>query len=199
MENREYGASTRRSFVAAALVAMLSMALAVAISGCASPSAKSSSNAAASASSRSSQSASSASTSLPALNFQTKDIDGNAVSFADLEGAKLILVNLWEPWCGPCVQELPYLQRLYETYQDRGLVIIGAYTTTSEKSDIVDLINENGITYPILYANNGFTPYKTRYVPTSMLFDGQGRPLLDEPLVGSRSYQQWEELVKEYL
>ncbi len=158
-----------------------------------------SASATASASAQASSGSKSTQAALPILSFQTKDVNGNAVSSADFSEAKVILVNLWEPWCGPCVSELPALQKLYDRYRDQGLVILGAFTTTEEQDDVLDLVDKNGITYPIIVADGSFAPYQTRYVPTSMLFDGQGRPLLDEPVIGAQSYAQWEKLVLSYL
>ena len=61
------------------------------------------------------------------MQFTTTDLDGATVTLSDFADAKLILVNFWEPWCGPCVGELPDLARLYDTYRDRGLVILGVF------------------------------------------------------------------------
>ena len=202
MTERDFATLAIRSKKLRVIAAMLcAICIVAGLMGCSSKSSSSNgtSSVRSTTSSQASSNAQSQGATLPDLSFQTKDINGNAVSIADFTNAKLILVNLWEPWCGPCVAEIPSLQSLYERYRDDGLVIIGAYSTTSQKDDILSLIEEDGITYPIVYANNGFTPYKTRYVPTSMLFDGQGRPLIDEPLVGAQTYDEWEELILRYL
>ena len=50
------------------------------------------------------------------FSFTTTDLDGHEVSFEDYSDAKVIMFNMWEPWCGPCRGELPDLQRLYKKY-----------------------------------------------------------------------------------
>ena len=58
------------------------------------------------------------------LEFSTTDIKGKAISNEDVKDSKLIMVNFWEPWCGPCVNEMPELEKLYKKYKDKGFIII---------------------------------------------------------------------------
>lgn len=133
------------------------------------------------------------------LVFDTVDIYGNRVTEDVIDGAKLILLNLWEPWCGPCVGEMPDLQELYDKYKDKGLLIIGAYTTFDMDEDARQLVEDYGITYPILKADDNLCELEQDYVPASYIFDGRGCFLEYEPIVGSRSYDDWEELILNYL
>lgn len=57
--------------------------------------------------------------------FDTVDLDGNPVDISLFEEARLILVNIWGPWCGPCRSGMPGTSALYEKYKDHGLLIIG--------------------------------------------------------------------------
>jgi hypothetical protein len=60
----------------------------------------------------------------PAPDFELKDLQGQSVKLADLRG-KVVLLNFWATWCGPCRQEIPHLEKLYQTYKEKGLVILG--------------------------------------------------------------------------
>jgi cytochrome c biogenesis protein CcmG/thiol:disulfide interchange protein DsbE len=60
----------------------------------------------------------------PAPDFALVDLDGNAVSLADLRGRPLI-VNFWASWCGPCVEEFPLLERASRTHGAHGLAVVG--------------------------------------------------------------------------
>lgn len=131
------------------------------------------------------------------LSFTTTDLEGNPVTAADYADAKVILVNFWEPWCGPCVGEMPDLEALYEAYKDRGLVILGVFNDQEE--DAVRLVQDDGITYPILHYTAELRDYTTMYVPTTVLFRGDGTLLTEEPLIGSREYAEWEEVLLPYL
>ena len=64
--------------------------------------------------------------------------------------AKVVMINLWEPWCGPCVNEMPGLEKLYEQYKDKGLVILGVFSSQDMDEDARKVIEDAGITYPIL-------------------------------------------------
>lgn len=130
------------------------------------------------------------------LSFTTTDINGNSVSMSDYSDYKVIIVNMWEPWCGPCVREMPDLQKLYTNYKDQGVLVIGVYSTEENAKTTVD---STGITYPVIRKTAEFNKYDTGYVPTTIIVDGNGNVLSSEPLIGSKSYSEWESTVKTYL
>lgn len=138
-------------------------------------------------------------TSVKATNFdfRTTDINGNSVSFSDYNKARVIMFNMWEPWCGPCVGEMPELEKLYENYKDKGLVIVGI--TSSSETEVKYVLSEKGITYPVIFSSSDFNRFSTGYVPTTVFMDSQGNVLNSEDLVGAKSYSAWEKLVLKYL
>lgn len=131
------------------------------------------------------------------LQFTTTDLDGATVSMDDFRDAKLILVNYWEPWCGPCVGELPELARLYDDYAEQGLVILGVFSSLED--DAKRLAEENGVHYPLLHANEELAQFMTSYVPTTILVSPDGTVLLEEPLIGANDYAGWEAVIRPYL
>lgn len=133
------------------------------------------------------------------LKFDTVDIHGDRVTDEVMKGAKLVLINLWEPWCGPCVREMPDLEKIYEKYKDQGLLILGVYATFDMDEDAKDVIASVGTTYPILKADQSLLALEQDYVPATFLFDGEGTLISSEPIAGSRSYEVWEEIVLYYL
>lgn len=143
------------------------------------------------------------------VTFSTTDRDGNTFDdsiFADYE---LTLINFWEPWCGPCVGEMPDLEELYENYQDQGLLIIGVYSEEGMEADVDAILDDCGTTYPILRYTSEFDAYQSGYVPTTILVDSDGNIIdtgdvyfdgVDSTMVvGSQSYEDWEALVNRYL
>lgn len=133
------------------------------------------------------------------FTFSTTDIDGNPVTEEILRDSKVVMINFWEPWCGPCVGEMPDLELLYENYKDQGLLIIGIFSTTDMEEDAKQILADCNISYPILYSEPNLVKYMTEYVPTSFFVDGNGNLLSTEPIVGSQSYDDWENTIKSYL
>ena len=131
--------------------------------------------------------------------FTSTDFDGNRVSLSDFPDAKVIMINYWEPWCGPCLSELPELEQLYKAYSSEGLLIVGVFSTTTMDDDVNTIIEENNITYPMLRFEGALTKTSLQYVPTTIFIDADGNLLSEEPIVGADSFSGWEAVVKGYL
>ena len=131
------------------------------------------------------------------LRFSTTDRDGNAYDESVFAGYKAVMLNFWEPWCGPCVAEMPELQKLYEAYADQGFLILGIYETEGMEEDVDKVLERTGVTYPILHSCADFDIFKTGYVPTTAFVDGEGRVYQNGVYVGSRDYAGWEALLLE--
>ena len=109
-----------------------------------------------------------------APDFKLTALDGKPLSLAALEG-KVVLLNFWATWCGPCRAEIPDLVALQERYKDR-LQIIGL-NVDDEEADIKQYVEETGINYPV-----AMTPNDVRIqfggipaLPTSFVLDTEGR------------------------
>lgn len=135
----------------------------------------------------------------PVFSFATTDLAGNEVSSESLSDKKLIMLNFFESWCGPCVREMPELEKLYQDYEDEGFIIIGAYSIYSDPREIKAVVKKTGVTYPIIEATDEMYDLMTEYVPTTVFLDGKGRILTDEPYVGPNDYSGWENVIKFYL
>ena len=133
------------------------------------------------------------------LDFTTVDFEGNAFTTADLAQARVVMVNFWEPWCGPCVGEIGDLARLYEEYKDQGFLIVGAYSTEGQDEDVKSIVEENGVTYPVIKAGGNMSEFMTMYVPTTVFADGSGKIISAEPEIGAHSYDEWKALIEDYL
>lgn len=133
------------------------------------------------------------------FSFATKDINGNDVTSDIITDAKLIMVNFWEPWCKPCVGEMPDLQLLYDAYKDEGFLVLGFYTTEGMDSEIKSILEDCGTSYPILLATSNLTKFMTDYVPTTIFVDSKGNVISADPFIGSNSYSSWEDIINGYL
>lgn len=135
----------------------------------------------------------------PDIVFTTTDRDGNTWDesvFADYE---LTMINFWEPWCGPCVREMPDLQKLQETYADRGLLILGVYSADNLENEVDEELSDAGVTYPILHYTGAFDAFQSGYVPTTVFVDKAGHVVFggDGNLyIGSNSYEGWAAIIE---
>ena len=110
-------------------------------------------------------------------------------------GHALTMINFWEPWCGPCVGEMPDLEKLWKNYKSKGFQILGVYATDGMEADVDAVLADTGVTYPILHWCDAFEQFETGYVPTTVFVDEHGE-LVGEALIGSRSYRDWVSVIE---
>lgn len=141
----------------------------------------------------------------PDITFTMVDLDGNTIDESIFAENKLTVINFWEPWCGPCVNEMPELEKLYEDYKDQGLLIIGVFSDTTMMDDVHAVMDEAGTTYPICEYVSAFDAFQTGYVPSTIFVDENGKLIDisngygDNVFVGSQNYSDWEKMIKNYL
>ncbi|MBQ1756669.1 MAG: TlpA family protein disulfide reductase [Oscillospiraceae bacterium] len=119
--------------------------------------------------------------------FSTTDRDGNAWDQTAFADNRVVMVNFFEPWCGPCVSEMPELERLYQDYKDKGVLLIGVYAT---EEGVEDVLAQTGVTYPILHYTEAFDVFQTGYVPTTVFFNSTGE-IVGDTEIGAHSYDEW--------
>ena len=131
----------------------------------------------------------------PAFRFSTTALDGTAVDESIFAGHTLTMINFFEPWCPPCIAELPDLEKLYETYAPEGFQILGVFSTEEGTAEVV---SDAALSYPVLRYVPEFDQFQTGYVPTTVFVNERGE-LVGETQIGSKDYAGWEALVKELL
>ena len=82
------------------------------------------------------------------LDYQLSDVNGDEVNLADLSG-KVILLNFWATWCGPCKVEIPWFVEFQEKHRDDGLVVLG-FSVDDTPEQIKPFMAEYNVTYPML-------------------------------------------------
>ena len=128
----------------------------------------------------------------PDFRFSTTALDGTAVDESVLAGHALTMINFFEPWCPPCIAELPDLEKLYEAYAPEGFQILGVFSTEEGTAEVV---SDAALSYPVLRYVPEFDQFQTGYVPTTIFVDGSGR-IVGETKIGSNSYAGWEAIIK---
>lgn len=107
------------------------------------------------------------------ISFSTVDKDGNPVDDSIFSDYKLIMINIWEPWCGPCKNEMPDLERLYQEYKDEGFLILGVH---GDNENLGSVLKSTGVTYPILDTQDVFMSIVnvTGGYPSTVFVDSEG-------------------------
>lgn len=106
-------------------------------------------------------------------NFSYTLLNGKKVSLADF-GGKIVLVNIWAPWCGPCKLETPGFVKLYEKYKEKGFEIVSVGVSTNE-DDVKEFVKKYKITFPVGISDEVGTQYGTRGIPDNFLFSADGK------------------------
>jgi S1-C subfamily serine protease/peroxiredoxin len=118
----------------------------------------------------------------PLADFKLSVIDGTELTSANVSG-KVLLIDFWASWCGPCLAASPVLQALHEEYSERGLMVIGA--NTSERDGEGNIANspktarsyarKHNYTYTFTYGSDAFKDVcLVRGLPTMLIVDRDG-------------------------
>ena len=133
---------------------------------------------------------------LSAPDFTLADLDGNWVSLSELRG-KVVLLNFWGTWCGPCRQEIPAFIKLTEKYKKDGLEIVGITLTSGPPERIQAFSDQWGINYTLLTDIEGNetqvvtakygqeTGQRITGIPTTFIIDREG--YIRQRYIGPRS------------
>ena len=126
------------------------------------------------------------------VSFDSFDLDGNPVTSEDLFSQnKVTMVNIWASFCGPCINEMPELEKLYAECKEKGCGIIGVLGDAAGKDDsaVIDegkkIISDTGVTYPNVIAWEGLQnqlPFDA--FPTTYFVDSKGK-VIGSPIVGA--------------
>lgn len=111
--------------------------------------------------------------------FDAKDIRGNTVRLADLNG-KVVLLDFWATWCGPCLGELPHVKRVHTDFANRDDFVLIGISLDADGIALLDSLEANGIDWPQVCGLAEFDDpvprlYNVRGIPDTYLLDREGR------------------------
>jgi len=112
----------------------------------------------------------------PAANFTLTDANGVKVALADYKG-KVVLLNFWATWCGPCKVEIPWFVEFNKTYKDRGLAVVGISLDDDGWKSVKPYLAAKKIDYTVLVGNDAVSKSygDVDSLPTTFLIDRDGR------------------------
>jgi DsbE subfamily thiol:disulfide oxidoreductase len=110
----------------------------------------------------------------PAFQLPALDGKGALVSVASLRG-KVVLLNFWASWCGPCRKEMPILEQINHQYGKRGVVVVGV-NVEPDRSAALDWLKETPVSFPVLSDTDSHVSaaYHVEGMPNTVILDRKG-------------------------
>jgi peroxiredoxin len=111
-----------------------------------------------------------------APNFSLEDLSGKKANLKQYRG-KVVFLNFWATWCGPCKEEMPSMEALYQKFKERGFVFLTISVDYEEKKKVKEFIDKHRYTFPVLIDPKclALDLYEVKGIPTTILIDKKGR------------------------
>jgi len=102
--------------------------------------------------------------------FEVKDLDGKALSLADLSG-KIAVVDFWATWCKPCVKELPELAAYHQRLADRKDVVLLSFNVGEKRAEVEAFLKGSPVSFPVYCGDALVEPLELAAFPTKLILD----------------------------
>jgi len=110
-----------------------------------------------------------------APDFTLKTLDGKEITLSQLKG-KVVLLDFWATWCGPCKESVPHLIQLYKDYRESGFELVGMNVDKGDGEVVRRFITSMDIPYPVVTAPEDVVrSYRVTGIPATFLIDKEGK------------------------
>jgi peroxiredoxin len=135
----------------------------------------------------------------PAPDFTLKDASGTPVKLSDYKG-KVVLLNFWATWCGPCAMEIPWFMEFEQQYKSKGFAVLGVSMDDDGWTSVKPYIAEHKVNYRVLLGNDSVSQMYGGLdaLPTTFILDRDGR-IAFPPHVGLINKSEYVEEVQSLL
>ncbi len=132
------------------------------------------------------------------LTFEAVTLDGQPIDSSIFANYDLIILNCWAEWCGPCVGEMPELERIHQEYPN--VLLLGVLSFSNDLDSAKQTVRDTGVTYPVFEPTGALLARVNTFdaIPTTLFLNSQGVEIL-EPVVGSQSYEDWKTIIEALL
>jgi cytochrome c biogenesis protein CcmG/thiol:disulfide interchange protein DsbE len=110
-----------------------------------------------------------------APDFTLKTLNGQDLTLSQIKG-KVVLLDFWATWCGPCRESIPHLIQLYKAYRENGFEVIGMSLDKGDVEIVRNFARSMDIPYPIVIASEEVVRnYRVTAIPTTLFIDKEGK------------------------